>query len=410
MSALNYEIVAPGVIEMEIPKTTNDRPKFKLTPASELTEKPKPIDWLIKGVIERESIGMVFGPPANGKSLIVLDWGFCCAAGRDWEGRPTKKTAVVILAGEGHAGYARRLKALEQKYRLSSPNSLLLSDQSAQLDDSGSCDDVVKAIQETGLDVGLVVVDTLNRNFASDENSSKDVAVFISNLERFFKPLGAAVIVVHHSGHNESGRSRGSSALRGAMDAEYQISKSENIVSLSCTKAKDFEPLKPLDFALKQVQLNWQDDDGQPLTSVHLEFTGEAINQPKKTEKPKLTAREDQILQSLTDALKNHGIEPTSEMWQKFAMTGTGTFSKVVKLEDWREYAYKAIPTEDSKDPSSLKRNTLKRFKDKFLGSYLMEHDDYVWRIDTEGVTNGNFGDTLLNSVKTPHRNKRNKQ
>jgi RecA-family ATPase len=350
-----------------------DKPGFELVAASELTLKPKPINWLIRDLIEQESISLLYGPPASGKSLFALDWAFCCAAGLDWEGRSTHRSGVVIIAGEGFAGYARRLKALESKYGIKAPGNLLLSKQSAQLQDPGSCDDVVKAIQRSGIEVCLVIIDTLNRNIDADENSSRDIAAFVSNLDHFFKPLGAAILVVHHSGHNESGRSRGSSAIRAAMDGEYCVSKDESAITLTCTKSKDFEVPKPLYFALKQVSLDWVDDENKPLTSVYLEHAGESV---KKQKKPKLTAREDQILQSLTDALNAHGIEPPAEIRQKFGGFGSGTFSKVVKLDDWRTSAYKAI----SDDPAT-NRQALKRFRDKFLGSLIMEHAGFVWRM-----------------------------
>ncbi|WP_020157040.1 AAA family ATPase [Methylobacter marinus] len=368
---------------------TSGKPEFELIAASELTLKPKPINWLVRNLLERESISLLYGAPASGKSLFALDWGFCIAKGMKWEGRPTQQAGVVIIAGEGFAGYARRLKALEIKHGIKAPGNLLLSKQSAQLQDPGSCDDVVKAIQKSCIKPGLIIIDTLNRNIDADENSSRDIAAFISNLDQFFKPLGAAVLVVHHSGHNESGRSRGSSAIRAAMDAEYCVSKDENTVNLSCTKAKDFEPPKPLDFALQQVSLDWLDDEMTPLTSVYLEYSGETIKQPKKL---KLSVRERQILDSITDALRVHGIEPTTEIRQKFGGFGTGTFRHVVSIDQWREFAFKVIPSDCSQP-----RVTFKRARDKFLERNLTaEHDGYIWRIDVDaGVTKALQNDSV---------------
>ncbi|CAA9892675.1 hypothetical protein METHB2_790009 [Candidatus Methylobacter favarea] len=349
--------------------------KFRLIPANELTFKPKLIVWTIKNLIEAESINLMFGPPASGKSLFALDWAFCMAAGLDWESRQTQHAGAVIIAGEGHAGYARRLKALEKKYSITAPDNLLLSEQSAQLDDKSSCDDIVKAIQQSGINPGLIVIDTLNRNFVGEENSSKDIAAFIQNLDHFFKPLKMTTVIIHHSGHAESGRGRGSSAIRAGMDAEYSVAKDENAITLICTKAKDFEPPQPLEFTLKQVCLNWVDDELKPLTSVYLECNVGAVKQPKKA---KLNARERQILDSLTDALNEHGIEPTDEIKAKFSGFGTGTFAKVVAVEQWREFAYKVIPNDTEQ------RKVLTRARNKFLSAGIItEYDGYIWRIDT---------------------------
>ncbi len=58
-------------------------------------------------------------------------------------------------------------------------------------------------------------------NTTGDENSSQDIAAFIGNIDKHIKPLGAAALVVHHSGHGQKDRSRGSSSIRAAMDGEF---------------------------------------------------------------------------------------------------------------------------------------------------------------------------------------------
>jgi RecA-family ATPase len=42
-----------------------------------------------------------------------------------------------------------------------------------------------------------------------DESSSKDIGKFIKNLDLHIKSLGAAILIVHHSGHGDKERSRG---------------------------------------------------------------------------------------------------------------------------------------------------------------------------------------------------------
>jgi hypothetical protein len=388
----DMEVIGPGHIAMNIPSSNSNRPKFKFRRACDLTAEPAPIKWLIKGLIEQEIVGLVFGAPASGKSLFALDWAFCCAAGLDWDGRPTMKTDAVIIAGEGFAGYSRRLAALEQKYGVNAPDNLILSEQSAQMQDPGCCDDIVKAIQDAGLKPGLIIIDTLNRNIAADENSSKDMAVFMSNIDRFFKPLGAAVLIIHHSGHGTDQRARGSSAIRAAMDAEYSVVKAENDITLACTKAKDFEPPKSLGFVLKPVCLNWSSEDGGQQTSVYLEYAGEAGKVVKKGKS--MTDRDRNILQSLTDALREKGIEPTAEIRKKFGGFGTGTFKNVVSINDWREYAYKAI----SAKSDGANKKAFERFRETYLNSYLEEYDGYAWRID------------LSDKLETSDSDKRQKQ
>lgn len=66
--------------------------------------------------------------------------------------------------------------------------------------------------------------------------------------------------------------------------------------------------LQPLAFSLKPISLDgWQDDDGEPLTSVYLEAGGNAETTGVKR---KLSARDDAILTSLREAIGEHGVTP----------------------------------------------------------------------------------------------------
>ncbi|MBK8815865.1 MAG: AAA family ATPase [Methylococcaceae bacterium] len=248
-------------------KTERETP-FPLIAASELTAHPVKIFWLLHNFIEVASINLLFGEPGAAKSLIALEWAFCIAHGLGWRGLVTKKTDVVIVAGEGFSGYARRLKALEIKHGMKSPDNLFVSQRPAQLLDKGSARLVAESVKAACPNPGLVIIDTMHRNADIDENSSQDIGKFINNLDEFLKPLGAAVLIVHHSGHSDKGRSRGSSAIRGALDAEFSATKNDDFITLTCLKSKDFESYRPINFKLKVVELGWFDDDDEPVTSV----------------------------------------------------------------------------------------------------------------------------------------------
>jgi len=369
----------PDVIEIDAdaPPSAPKNP-FPLVSADQLTVRPVQIQWLVTNILERGSLNLLFGEPAAGKSLFALDWAFCVAAGIEWNGYRTEQADVVIIAGEGFAGMARRLKALEIKYRMPAPTRLFISQRPANLIDENNAQWVADSIAAICPNPGLIVVDTLHRNMAGDENSSADIAQFVANLDNFLKPLGAAVLIVHHSGHGTQQRSRGSSSIRAAMDGEFSATKDGGNVVLSCTKAKDFEPPKPQQFALKSVDLGWTDDEGEPMTSVCLEYAGEA--QPV-TKRRKLSARDDAILTALSEAIEKHGVEPTGEIREKFAgFTGwTNGRRKIVNVDHWREFAYKAIVTDANTDDA--KRMAFKRTRDKlFNQSFTVEYDCYAWR------------------------------
>ncbi|MGJ0487009.1 MAG: AAA family ATPase [Methylomicrobium sp.] len=349
---------------------------FPLVRASELTAQPMQIEWLLENILEQGSLNLLFGEPGAGKSLFALDWAFCIAAGMAWYTYRTQPTDVVVVAGEGYAGMARRLKALEQKYQRKASERLLISQRPAQLLDENQARWVAETIKALCPNPGLIIIDTLHRNMEGDENSSQDIGKFISHMDQYMKPLGAAVLIVHHSGHNDKQRSRGSSSIRAAMDGEFSATKNEDGITLTCHKAKDFEALKPLQFTLKPTELDWPDSDGEPMTSVYLEFRGDAILNPKRC---KLNARERAILTSLEQAIADYGIALTEIMNTKM---GGGDqpldqSRKVVLIEHWREKAYAVIETEGKTEDA--RRVAFTRCREKLVKVGLtFEYGDHV--------------------------------
>lgn len=354
--------------------------KFPLICAAELTAKPISIQWLLTGILERGSLNLLFGEPAAGKSLFALDWAFCVAHGIHWHNYPTEQTDVVVIAGEGFAGMARRLQALESKYNRPSPDRLFISERPADLIDENNAQWVADSIAAICPNPGLVIIDTLHRNMTGDENSSADIGQFLANIDNYLKRLGAAVLIVHHSGHGTAQRSRGSSSIKAAMDGEFSASKDGLNVVLTCTKAKDFEAFKPQQFTLKTVALPWLDDDGEPLKSVYLEHTGDA----KPTTKRRLSARDDAILTALSEAIDAHGVEPSAEIREKFAGFGKWSSAKVVHIDHWREFAYRTITVDCEADEgkADARKKAFKRCRNKLFDSgFIVEHGDYAWPI-----------------------------
>ena len=201
---------------------------FPLTPVAKLLETPAPREWLVWNYLPPASLCMLFGEPAAGKSLIALDWAASIATGRPWCGQRVMRGPVVYIAGEGHFGISRRLKAWSLHHDCEADLSkapLFVSEQGAAFTESESLERVRGAIEDVrtrGNSPLLIVVDTLHRNLGpGDENSSKDIAAFIQAVDSLRHDYGATVLIVHHAGHGASDRARGSSALRAAVDAEF---------------------------------------------------------------------------------------------------------------------------------------------------------------------------------------------
>ncbi len=266
----------------------SDKPKTKKNKSSSLTFtkasdlKLQAPDWLIRDVLQNDETSMFFGEPASGKSLVVLDMAVAVSNGAEWCGHKTKKTTVIYIAGEGKYGLMRRLSAIKQEKKLSIDN-IFISDRPAKMMDAEDA----KAIGETAKANNgrvWVIIDTLHRNFGDgDENNGTDFGKIISNIDILIRTQGeVTTTIVHHTGHNEKDRARGSTTIKASMDSEYLVEKDEvyNTVSLKTTKMKDAPHPDNKKFSIKVSNLGIKDDEGEEVTSVYL-AEEEAIDELK---------------------------------------------------------------------------------------------------------------------------------
>lgn len=295
---------------------------------------------------------------------------------------------MAYVAGEGHTGLARRVKALELMYNTKTDN-LFFSEMPASLTDEHSVKDVANTIKAVCADPVLIVVDTLHRNFGSgDENSAGDFGTATNHIDTHLRSTGAAVILVHHSGHGAKDRSRGSSSIKAALDVEYNVSKNqENIVSMVCTKSKDFNKPKPQNFEINEVDLGWKDEDGQPIKSINLEGYEGDVSRGKTKE---LSHRNKQILATLTEAVAAFGEEPNNTIRRKYTCYN---HDKVVSTDNWRKIAYRVIDAETTNaKKSAFNRACALLQKSKDIQLY----DGYYW-IGTKALMSD--PDTANNSM-----------
>jgi phage/plasmid primase-like uncharacterized protein len=243
--------------------------------AEELMAVPSPISWLVRGWVQDKALVMIHGPSGSGKSFVVIDWMCSITSGiGSWLGKDTKTGDVIYLCGEGHYGLSARLNAWEQEHqaKVSGAGRLAISTGASDLDNLNDLNQVIQDIVDTGVSPKLIVIDTLNRFLAGDENSAKDTRAFLDACGTLMQEFNCTVLIVHHTGLNPEAqnRARGSSAWKGALDIEINVkSVARDALTLSQTKAKDSEQQAPISLELKQVPLpGWFDDAGQQITSA----------------------------------------------------------------------------------------------------------------------------------------------
>ena len=307
-----------------------DKLAFEFTRADslELTE----IKWVVDDYIEADSLAQVFGDPGGGKSFVAIDLACCVATGKPWHGHDVKQGSVFYIAGEGHNGLARRLKAWQIGNGTTLANvPLYKSHRAAQLYDATEAAVVAESIKQLSAEANcipsMIVIDTLARNHGGDENSTQDMNAFIQHLDVYLRqPWKCCVMVVHHSGVADKDRSRGSTALKGALDAEYkcQLDSGTKTIAFESKKMKDAEMPSPKNFQITQVDLPINNKNGMPVKGAYLtavDISGLVSQVQKKTY---LSPNQKQVMECLVmlevSLFQNHQLRPVGyDEWRDSA-------------------------------------------------------------------------------------------
>ena len=274
----------PGT-SIRVEPLPDNPPKFAFSHVKELVKGVKPINWLIKGFLEMDSLSLMFGEPACGKSFSAIDLACCVATGKDWHGKPVKQSGPVFyIAGEGFNGLSRRFMAWQSFYGYNLHTApLYISQCSAALTSLASARAVSNSIEniisETGgVTPSMIVIDTLARNFGpADENSTREMSTFIGHIDGYLRSkYRCNVLIVHHTGIGSKDRARGNSALKGALDAEYAVVKADDEIRITPKKMKDADEPDEMNFQLGTVRLPFNDEEGEPQYSCILQYLDKA--------------------------------------------------------------------------------------------------------------------------------------
>lgn len=263
----------PETVEQAMEQTEPDAVEALLAEMltdEQIAELPAP-RHLIRDVLTLDSESWIIGAPGSKKSFVALDMAGHVATGKPWQGLETTQGKVVMIVAEGAGGSGKRVRAWRKRngpmkgvYFLPRPV------QSAKIEDWAV---LVKACAR--LDPVLIVVDTQARvTVGLEENSARDMGVYVDAVRSLREATGACVLSIHHTGRR-GGDARGSSALDGAQSTELTVDVPQGSLrgSLKITKQKDIEegPAVPLVFEVEEVGT---DDLGRPITSLILAPVG----------------------------------------------------------------------------------------------------------------------------------------
>ena len=253
------------------------------TRADELMKQVDNPDWLIRDVVEKESLMCIFGKPKSGKSFIAIAMAAAIAKGESFYGNESFSKPVMYVCGEGQRGVKRRLAAWQQGMFDLTGVPLYLSDRAVRVNDADDfkmLEEEIEALTQQVGEIGMIVIDTFQRNFVGNENSAEDVGNFINKLDGLISHYKCCVCLVHHTGHGNSDRGRGSSVMGASLDYEFKVDREDKaigdtleeqmFVTFEQTLNKDGQGMSEKSFVFKEVEII---GEGLNLTSGFLEET-----------------------------------------------------------------------------------------------------------------------------------------
>jgi hypothetical protein len=200
----------------------------------------------------------------------------------DWHGKRVEQSKVLYVVAEGVRGIKRRVRAWEALNKRAMVG-VDFYERAVQLGDRKDVGTLIRTAKRGNYE--FIVLDTQARcTVGLEENSASEMGVVVAALDVLKEVTGACVALVHHSGAS-GGRARGSTAILGALDAEFEVEADKDAMSVSVhTRAqKDLAEAPSIEFDLVtpgpgqslavRARRNWyqpRPEDLAPLPEQHL--------------------------------------------------------------------------------------------------------------------------------------------
>jgi hypothetical protein len=235
------------------PDTDAERRLYPIVTDLEAESLPAP-EWGMEGLYPHGGLVVLFAPRGKGKTFASLGFSFSHASGLPCLDRRPHQGSVVYIMGEGRGGLGNRVRAQKAFLGLEGDVGVRFVTTAVPMLDDGEVGRLIATIQSLHEPVAAVVWDTLSRTFiGGDENSSKDMALYVAAVDRVKDAVGGTAIVQHHTGHGSVERERGSSVLGGAADTIMALRDRDGLLTLECDKQKDAVEFSPIALQLHPV-------------------------------------------------------------------------------------------------------------------------------------------------------------
>lgn len=354
------------------------RAESKFRPEPYETIEPVGLEFIAKGAIPARGVGFCAGPSMSGKTVLMADTALRIAQGQEVFGCRTRQVGVIYVASEAANGLRKRVKAWRQE----NPGAaeFLLIPQAVDLQSGEDVEDLIAAIRRAAeamsAPVGLVLIDTLAASMpGGNDNDTGDMTMVLARLQAIGDQLQAFVMVVAHTGKDETRGIRGSSAQFAGADLVMMVTMDDaddGVRVATIAKLKEGEAGRRIAFRLRQVELG-QDSDGDPITSIVPEFVDAPGKRSGKLSRPLSSAQQ----------LVMRGVRLCIEAGQVVPVSGpgvppgaTGILRAVLKAK-LAEIGF----TDGDENPDTVRRTINRAIVDLISRQLLRATDVAVWSV-----------------------------
>jgi hypothetical protein len=196
-------------------------------------------DWCVEPILPRGRQAGLFSPAGAGKSLLAVDVAAAKATGRSVLGHPAQDPVPVVYIDQEMNSEDLRERLGDLGYGPGDDLSKLHYYQLSALPplDSPEGGDALLAIVALSC-AQLVVLDTVARIVAGDENSADTYRDFFRCTGCRLKGTGTALLRLDHAGKDPSKGQRGSSSKNDDLDIVWRLHATEDRVVLTRVKSR----------------------------------------------------------------------------------------------------------------------------------------------------------------------------
>ena len=287
--------------------------RFSIEPIVEFS-KGTPLAWIVRGLLPKAEVGMIFGAGNSGKTFFIFDVTCAIARGIPWRDARTKQGKCLYIVAEGVGGFRSRARAYAKANGMPLENlDVGIIGDSPNLVESGDVLALGSALDDFG-DPTLIVVDTLAAATpGANENSGEDMSVVLTHCKGLSRRTGALVMLVHHSGKDAGRGARGWSGWLGGADCQIEVTADEvsGCKTATTTKQKDGGRGTVYKYTIPVVRVGI-DEDGEHVDSCYVEVDDSPEEMPLD--------KEDIVLQVIERETLD-GLSPTlNDVWESAAV------------------------------------------------------------------------------------------